>query len=138
VSRRTSFGLLIVFLLLAFTLTHVPIRGDSQIFATARMIPAADKWVHGAIYFVLAGLKANCLRFWVRGNGWIALWTMVLVLTYAALDEWSQGFVPTRSPSFYDFLADAAGAALGVTVFVICRTWRQRVRSRRRADLILV
>ena len=35
---------------------------------------------------------------------------------YAVLDEWHQSFVPGRNPDIADWLADAAGVAVGYTI----------------------
>jgi len=63
----------------------------------------------------------------VRGgrSGWRiewALWTLVIALLYAALDEWHQSFVPLREPRFRDVMIDGLGALLAqVAVWVYAK-----------------
>jgi VanZ family protein len=58
----------------------------------------------------------------VRGNreGWKLNWaayTLLIVVTYAGLDEWHQSFVPLREARVRDVLIDATGGLLA-QVFV--------------------
>jgi VanZ family protein len=51
----------------------------------------------------------------LRGNrtGWKlnwAIWTMLIAVAYAGLDEWHQSFVPMREPRIRDVIIDGAGA----------------------------
>lgn len=53
----------------------------------------------------------------VRGerSGWKiewALWTLVIAVAYAGMDEWHQSFVPLREPRFRDVIIDGFGALL--------------------------
>lgn len=50
-------------------------------------------------------------RYWFRLG-------LVLVVIYALLDEFHQGFVPSRTASVYDSAIDVAG---GLTVLLICQ-----------------
>jgi VanZ family protein len=53
-----------------------------------------------------------------------------LIAAYAALDEISQHFIPERTPDFFDWLADVAGAAIGIIAFAAIRRSYERRRSR--------
>jgi len=44
--------------------------------------------------------------------------SLILVVTYALIDEYHQSFVPTRTPSIWDSLIDIAG---GLTALLIVR-----------------
>jgi len=53
----------------------------------------------------------------VRGprSGWKfrwAVWTLLIAVSYAGLDEWHQSFVPMREPRVRDVLIDGVGALL--------------------------
>lgn len=109
--------------LLIFTLTHVPIN-----------VPGAanslDKLQHLGAFFGLAVLLAAAYDAWrglnVAGCGWILLATSL----YGAIDELTQALVPHRYPSVFDWLADVAGAALGVAVaFGWLTFWRARAAA---------
>lgn len=76
-------------------------------------VPDADKLGHAAVYGVLALL---CARAWHRhGSAQAAAMerAMALVLVFGALMEFVQGFVG-RDPSLGDWLADGAGALVGI------------------------
>jgi VanZ family protein len=70
-----------------------------------------DKVIHVLLYTVLGAALA-----WGRHVGplrpphWVLLLAGVL---YGALDEWHQSFVPGRTPSVGDWVADLAGVVLG-------------------------
>ena len=54
------------------------------------------------------------------------LWVFLAAALYGAVDEWHQSFIPGRDASVGDWLADCAGAALGLAA--ACLPW---FRSRR-------
>lgn len=83
--------------------------------------PGADKIVHGLEYGVLAALVAVGIR---RSNESvppaIQLWLpWAASAFYGMTDEFHQSFVPDRSCSIADWLADAAGA--GLICWLLCR-----------------
>jgi VanZ family protein len=91
----------------------------------------SDKTVHLAVY---AGLGALVFRALAGGGlrrpgysprGAAQAW--VVAAAYGASDEWHQAFVPGRTVSAADWVADAAGAAASVVLLVIVA----RVRARR-------
>lgn len=84
--------------------------------------PGIDKLAHCAEYGLLAVYMA--VGLW-RNNPGVALrvlwWVPFLFATlYGASDEIHQYFVPMRSCSLIDWIADAAGAALALWLF---RRW---------------
>jgi VanZ family protein len=109
---KLAFGL---FWLALFVGTHIPISED--------MLPpvGGDKVLHFGAYLVLSLLLVTA---WQLAGGiltrrhltiaWIA------VLAYAAFDEITQ--IPVgRDCDIKDWLADAAGAAVGILLFVVLR-----------------
>jgi VanZ family protein len=48
-----------------------------------------------------------------------AAWVVLITAAIGLLDEWHQMFIPGRTAEINDFLADAAGALLGVAACVI-------------------
>jgi VanZ family protein len=92
-----------------------------------------DKVVHFSAFAVLAALFATAWQLASGGRLTFrhlrAAW--VLLIIYGALDEWTQ--TPFgRDASVFDWLADAAGAAVGLVVFV----WiRNRHANRNRTDV---
>jgi VanZ family protein len=65
-----------------------------------------DKLLHAVEYAVLALLLLRA-----TGSAWVAF---ALASLYGVSDELHQSFVPGRSATVYDALADAVGAALAV------------------------
>jgi VanZ family protein len=81
------------------------------------------KGAHLTEYAILAALW---YRAFTRGRqlashvaGWLAFG---ISLAWAALDEWHQALVPSRTSSVVDIGIDGAGAA--VALAVVCRGWR--------------
>jgi VanZ family protein len=79
-----------------------------------------DKVAHFLEYSILGFLAGR----WERnqyGHSWprslvTALW---LGLSIATLDELYQGWIPGRTPSFLDWIADASGVSLGLACALI-------------------
>ena len=58
----------------------------------------------------------------------LSTWTEVGGVSVAALDELLQGYIPGRNMDLFDWFADAAGVAVGVTLGVLTGL---RARKRR-------
>jgi VanZ family protein len=73
-----------------------------------------DKIGHFAVYTVLGLLAVRAAM--AHGGSWgrTVLLTLVAIAGFAALDEWHQGFIPGRFPDIADWVADVAGATVGV------------------------
>jgi VanZ family protein len=103
----------------------VPVVGWAGVILTATSLPnvpappaaGSDKLAHLAMYAVLGFL-------WLRAatTGVVAPRTLILTLAaiavFGAADEWHQQFVPDRSADPADWVADVAGAALGMGALV--------------------
>jgi VanZ family protein len=77
-------------------------------------IPNLDKVAHMVLYAGLAATVYSGLR---RSNRaidarWLLYVPIVVVALYGIVDELHQAFVPRRSCSFDDWIADLTGAAL--------------------------
>jgi VanZ family protein len=81
-----------------------------------------DKFVHFSVYGLLATLVCR-----VRGGWRGAIWALLLTSAYGASDEWHQSFVPGRSSDVADWIADTAGAALGVLLYAGWPAYRRRL-----------
>jgi VanZ family protein len=71
-----------------------------------------DKIAHFSAYGILAALSLRATLTPRRVSTVLAVLVCVSVL--GAVDEWHQSFIPGRSMSFADWIADTAGATLGV------------------------
>jgi VanZ family protein len=104
-----------------FVGTHIPIDRVPQAAQTA------DKIVH---IIAFAGLSWLFAMTWELSAGRLNSGHLVrawfLITLYAALEEATQPFVG-RYASFFDWLADAAGAALGLALFVWTRSKFARI-----------
>lgn len=80
-------------------------------------IEVPDKLVHAGEYAVLAFLVVR-QRFLVPSRPTVraVLGAVAVVAVLGAVDEIYQGFVPQRTPSVADWVADVTGAALGAWV----------------------
>jgi VanZ family protein len=87
--------------------------------------PAAgsDKLAHLAMYAIL-GLLALRATAVVAPSARTMLLTLAAVALFAAVDEWHQRFIPSRSADPADWIADVAGAALGIASFATLKLRR--------------
>jgi VanZ family protein len=88
-----------------------------------------DKLIHAVEYAVLAGLLVRALtRARPRASAVkLAALAWALATLYGASDEWHQSFVPGRSSSGWDLVADGVGAALGAALTLVLY---RRLRAR--------
>lgn len=84
-----------------------------------RSLPVSDKVIHFGLFFVLVALGAIALRARsARADVGSLIGWGVAYLIYAALDEWSQGFVG-RDVQFGDYVANAAGVITATFIAVL-------------------
>lgn len=81
-----------------------------------------DKLVHFGLYLGLGSSLGRAL--WLSGPVSAAGTILAFAgsLGFAALNEWAQRLSPARDPSIADWLADIAGAALGIAVYLWSRS----------------
>lgn len=90
-----------------------------------------DKVAHLAAFGTLA-ISLDIAWRHSRPNTALALRFMVLftiVALFGASDELHQYFVPGRSCDFFDWIADAAGGALGLTIANLPMIWRHKTEA---------
>jgi len=89
----------------------------------AVLIPSfygADNVMHGVEYAILGVLLARSIfvsksRF---SNGSLIISIVALATLYGISDEIHQAFVPGRSASFWDVLADGSGSLIGALFYL--------------------
>lgn len=70
-----------------------------------------DKIFHFTAYGVLSGLVLRATR---TPFSWKTFALVVIgISTFGAVDEWHQSFIPHRSMSFFDWVADTSGGLVG-------------------------
>ncbi len=121
-----SSGLLTGWSLLIFALSSVPGNHYPQVDWIF-----ADKLVHVGLYFWLGIF--SWLYFEPRGTGLLSIFLIGIV--FGISDEVHQRWVPKRSPSFSDVMADACGVALAIGVVYFGRRFFNN--SERGSNLIM-
>ncbi len=88
----------------------------SELQGLGGVLPSgADKFVHGGLYLILGlSLAWGKMR---TGLGVPGVLLLLIGVGYGALDEWHQSFVPGRTVSMGDWVADSAGVMLGLVLF---------------------
>jgi VanZ family protein len=80
-----------------------------------------DKILHGILY---AGAYL-AFYFAIRNP----LLTLILVIAFAAFDEYYQSFIPGRYSSIYDWIADAIGATTFMILCLIYERYKKHIRA---------
>jgi VanZ family protein len=89
-------------------------------------IKVNDKLAHFCAYGLLASLVLRAFG----GGGWRGAVAAVLIASaYGASDEWHQSFVPGRNSELADWVADTAGAALAVALYLWCAPYRRLLEA---------
>jgi len=103
-----------------FFLSHQP--GDSLYIPP---ILWGDKIAHIAIYAMLATAVLYAFHSRLKGERKMlaCLLTMGICILYGIGDEFHQSFIPDRSVSFADVVADTMGAAAACAAWFL---WRRR------------
>lgn len=81
------------------------------------------KCAHLAGYAILAALLYRAFRQGRYHFGRAAAFAFLIAAIYAALDEFHQSFVPSRTASPWDVMIDCFGAAIGLA---LCLTLRRK------------
>lgn len=82
--------------------------------------PQWDKFAHAAEYGFLCYLLLRALRgtFPMAQTRSLAVWAVLIAVSYAASDEVHQAFVPHRDSDVLDILADGGGASIVSAVWI--------------------
>ncbi len=75
---------------------------------------AQDKLYHAGAYGIMGVLAWRCFRHVSTSPIILALTSIAFCSLYGASDEWHQFYVPGRSSSVYDWVADTIGAMISV------------------------
>jgi len=100
-----------------FLLTHIPTL--PKILAIE--IPGSDKTIHFITYFMLTFI------YWMASNGttrphfkhWSVYWTLLLIMAYGGVDEFTQQFIKGRSGELLDWYCDIGGAMSAIIVLYL-------------------
>jgi len=84
------------------------------------------KSAHFTEYFIFSIFLMHGLRG--KEGAWslrLAIWAVLMAAGYAALDEFHQSFVPSRTASPWDALLDTVGASAGQIVLWLLKLSRR-------------
>ncbi len=109
------------------TLTHLP--GNPGPEPLRPGVPHLDKVGHTAAFAVLAILACVVISQFRPVALRELLAVAIGLAVYAGLDEYTQGWVPLRTPDPLDWLADVAGILVGILLFVLIRRVLRRSAS---------
>jgi VanZ family protein len=99
-------------------LTHLP--GEEREVRPNR-IPHLDKIAHAAAFAGLAVLACVAVAAFRPLTLPILVGIACALALYAAVDEFTQGWVRHRTPDFSDWLADMLGMLAGIGAFLLAR-----------------
>jgi len=120
---RLGVIVLAVYWILLFVGTHIPV-------IPANVPKVNDKVMHFTAFFGLAFFLCYVSK---PGPRWKRFGRIAAVaLLYAAVDEYTQRFVPRRQPDWMDFLANAAGIFSAIACYMLAQIIYQRVSEMRR------
>ncbi len=121
VTKITIFGVRLAIVVLAaywlciFTGTHLPDMGE----IVDLRFGVNDKVKHFSAFFLLGGL----LCYVTNSPRWLKRFAIMglVGMSYAAIDEITQNFIPGRYPDVLDFVADAAGLWTAIAFYVAAK-----------------
>ena len=116
--KRLTLLPLLIYWPLLFVLTHIPLPDESI------NIESSDFSLHFTAFIILAFVLWRALSDsrkvnFCKSKVW---WALGILVIYAIVDEWLQGFV-NRTPDLNDFFGDIAGAALGFLILSVLPFW---------------
>lgn len=76
---------------------------------------APDTLVHLGLYGVLGWLVVRAVDAREPAGPAALAGALAAAVVFAALDEWHQAWIPSRSPQLVDWMADVAGVTAGAT-----------------------
>ncbi|MFC0525398.1 VanZ family protein [Pontibacillus salicampi] len=83
------------------------------------------KGAHLGSFFILFGLFYIALHKGTASEK-KRLWSLLLTISYAVIDEMHQGFTPNRTPYYGDVIIDTAGALLALLLVTTFRNKKQK------------
>lgn len=85
-----------------------------------------DKLIHVGEYAIFGVLICQAMNFRVTTRRWLFLFTLLMAGTFGALDETYQALIPGRDSSYTDWVADIVGVALGSSLYLLWKFYRDQ------------
>jgi len=118
-SRRVLVVLAVgIYWAMLLVLTHLP--GEER-EVRPRRIPHLDKVAHAAAFAGLAVLALAAVAAFRPVTPPVLAGLACALALYAAVDEFTQGWVRHRTPDLRDWLADMLGMLAGIGTFLLAR-----------------
>ena len=91
-------------------------------------VPGMDKVVHAGEFTAFALIGYRTLIHYVgRAKSYLAV--AIVSLFYGGLTELTQLFIPYRSASAVDWVADLIGVAIGLIILIFFRRWKAKYKQ---------
>lgn len=119
-NSRRYFLSLLLWMALIWILSSIPAREIPQI-----KIFGFDKLAHFGVYFVWGGIGRLYIKSCNRNRA-ESMFLLSIMLLLAALDEFHQNYIPGRSVSGYDLMANWSGTLVGWWIFGSLTRRRQK------------
>lgn len=89
-------------------------------------LPGADKLIHAGEFTLFTLIGYRTLKYYSRGK--VSKTTLIsLSVFYGGLTELVQAFIPYRTASAFDWLADIFGVAVGLLLILAIKKWRTKI-----------
>ena len=85
-----------------------------------------DKLIHMAEYTIFGLLASRAMVSRVPTRGQAFLFTFLIAGAFGALDEFYQTLIPGRDSSYGDWVADIVGVALGSSLYLLWKFYRDQ------------
>ena len=108
--------LLTIWIIFVFILLTIPMPPAAS--AVVNDITFSDKVVHFFMFGIFSSLLIYSYRDRYKNNA-LFLMSILLGAVYAALGEFIQSFLPTRTSSLNDFYAGALGSLIFVIIYYV-------------------
>lgn len=92
---------------------------NTKLHYIAKLHPIVRKLAHFSLYTIIGfSLMGFFSTFNIR-NKYKVLWSGLIGISYAGLDEFHQSFTPGRGPSIKDVAIDSAGVLTGILILIM-------------------
>lgn len=85
----------------------------------AKLHPIVRKLAHFSLYTIIGFSVMGFFCTFDIKNKYKLLWSGLIGVTYAGLDEFHQSFTPGRGPSIKDVAIDSAGVLTGIFIMIL-------------------
>lgn len=92
---------------------------NTKLHYIVKLHPIVRKLAHFSLYIIIGFSVMGFFCTFDIKNKYKLLWSGLIGVTYAALDEFHQSFTPGRGPSIKDVAIDSAGVLTGIFIMIL-------------------